>query len=75
MDFQAKILQRISYADFQNPFYKDSPLKIYPAVFGPPGLGWPSGGPAAAARVRAAMRGTGKPPKQQLAAYCQNPAF
>jgi hypothetical protein len=65
----------IPYTNFQNPLYLDFPLKKFPAVFGPPGLGWPLGGPAAAARVRAPMRGTGKHPEQQLATYCQNPAF
>jgi hypothetical protein len=53
MDFQYKILYGIFYTEFQNPLYMDFQFKFFPAVFGPPGLGWPPGGPAAAARVRA----------------------
>ena len=45
-DFQVKILYGISYTTFQNPLYRDFPVKFIPAVFGPPGLGWPPGGPS-----------------------------
>jgi hypothetical protein len=43
-DFQIKILWRISYTNFQNPLYRDFPVKKFPIVFGSPGLGWPPGG-------------------------------
>jgi hypothetical protein len=36
----------ISCTNFQNPLYKDFPVKFFPAVFGPLGLGWPPGGPS-----------------------------
>ena len=45
-DFQVKILYGIPNTIFKNPLYRDFPVKFFPAVFGPLGLGWPPGGPS-----------------------------
>ena len=42
----SKFYRGISYTNFQNPLYRDFPIKFVPAVFGPLGLGWPPGGPS-----------------------------
>ena len=44
--FKSKFYRGISYTNFQNPLYRDFPVKFFPAVFGPLGLGWPPGGPS-----------------------------
>jgi hypothetical protein len=59
-DFQGKILLGISYTNFQNPFYRDFPVKKFPLFSGPWAWVGLLGCPAAASRVRAPMRGTKK---------------